>query len=245
MQIAGRLANETDRQLPVSHVELESMLLRTPSKQHETHIRDRLKCNRASPCDTCIRLRKQCEYSDNANRNKPKQRNTGDRLQNLENLVLQFVQNGTPGQLQDERETSESTDHPGTSTTSADTLIDERGTLHDRGGQMNYVDSSHWLSILNEIKEVREQLSNNQAQEEPSTRGMSSQPEVDLVFDPMQPSTLREILQSLPPRTVCDSLLSQYFNSQYLILRRIPILMEMLFAYSFSYCSSTQVSERI
>jgi len=45
--------------------------------------------------------------------------------------------------------------------------FNERGTLHNRGGQMNYVDSSHWLSILNEIKEVGEQLSNTQTQEEP------------------------------------------------------------------------------
>lgn len=89
---------------------------------------------------------------------------------------------------------------------------------------MNYVDSTHWFSILRDIEEVREQLSlsSTQVQEEQSSGVIASQPEVDLIFDPPEQSTVREVLQSLPPRSVCDSLLSQYFNSEYTILRKIP-----------------------
>ena len=191
-------------------------------------MRNRLKCDRGSPCDTCVKRNKQssCEYADNANRNKPKQ-STGDRLQNLENIVLQFLQKEVTGNLQ-EQETKDSrviTDHPRVSKVT-DTLADEYGTLHIRDGQMNYVDSTHWFSILHDIKEVREQLSLSDAQVQGHRSSgdiaSPSQPEVDLIFDTPEPSTFREVLQSLPPRSACDSLLSQYFNSEYTILRKMP-----------------------
>ena len=143
------------------------------------------------------------------------------------------MQNGVTGKLQEQESTnhpggtidvntetdrpSESTDHPAGTT-------DDSGTLHVRGGQVNYVDSSHWVSILHDIKEVREQLSlpNTQVQEDPSFGDVGQQPEADLVFGPPLHLTISEILQSLPPRPVCDSLLSQYFNAQYTLLRMCP-----------------------
>jgi hypothetical protein len=142
----------------------------------------------------------------------------------LENIVLQFLQNDVIGKPQDHvsPDISNSTDHPACSTTDINTATDKRGTLHVRGGQTNYVDSSHWLSILHDIKEVREELSlsNTQVQEDESFDDFGPQPEVDLMFGPLQPLTIPEILRSLPPRPVCDSLLSQFFNSKYMILRR-------------------------
>lgn len=235
---------------------LRALLL---SGVHDTHMRDRSKCNRASPCDTCVKRNQQssCEYADNAVRNQLKQthRSTGDRLQDLENIVLQFVQKGGtgPGEPQEgeidapsesenesesERTRTDHHHHPGSAAsthTAVDTRIitppDERGTLHVQGGQVNYVDSSHWLSILHDIKEVREQLSlpNAQGQEDGQSFGdigpsPQSQPEAELVFGGLvHPLAvdIGEIIRSLPPRPVCDSLLSQYFNSQYMIIRRI------------------------
>ena len=72
------------------------------------------------------------------------------------------------------------------------------------------------------IKEVREQLSssNTQVQEDQSVNNNGPELEMDLVFSPIVAPSMREILQSLPLRAVCDSLLSQYFNSQYMILRK-------------------------
>jgi hypothetical protein len=103
--------------------------------------------------------------------------------------------------------------------------VEERGTLHVQGGQMNFVDSSHWLSILHDIKELRESLNNSQVQGNESIGILSPEPETDLVFGALQLPTLREIIWSLPSRPVCDSLLSQYFNMQYFILRKTPQLL--------------------
>jgi hypothetical protein len=162
---------------------------------------DRLKCNRELPCDACIRRKKHasCKYADNANRDKP-QSSTKDRLENLENKVLHFIQK----EDKSEQNLAVGADH---------------GMLRARGEQLNYVDSSHWRSILNDIKEVREQLS---IQDEPD---MEVQPEVDLVFGPQSAS---DILQSLPSRPVCDGLLSQYFNARYMILRTLFTLAKAL-----------------
>ncbi|KAF2008117.1 hypothetical protein P154DRAFT_479598 [Amniculicola lignicola CBS 123094] len=159
----------------------------------------KLKCNRGSPCDTCIKRDKQssCQYAENANRDKPKN-TTGDRLQNLENAVLQFIQ----------KEATQTQDQPSTYTPATSS---NSGTLRLTGGQPQYVDSTHWLSILNDIKEVREQLS---TQEENDTE---PQPEVDLVF-PTTSCSISEILLSLPPRPVCDGLVSQYFNAKFMML---------------------------
>ncbi|KAF1988217.1 hypothetical protein K402DRAFT_391981 [Aulographum hederae CBS 113979] len=152
----------------------------------------KLKCNRGSPCDTCIRRSKQasCQYAENAIRDKPKH-TTGDRLQNLEKKVLELIQK------EDKPE-----QYPSANT--------DRGILHPTGGEPKYVDSTHWLSILNDIQEVREQLS---TQDEPDE--IQVQPEVDLVFA-SQPAS--DILSFVPPRKVCDLLLSQYFNAKYMTL---------------------------
>jgi hypothetical protein len=162
---------------------------------------DRLKCNRDSPCDACIRRNKQaaCKYADNANRDKL-QSTTKDRLENLEKKVLQFMQ---------KEDKSEDLSVPNL------VVGADQGMLHSRGGQLNYVDSSHWRSILNDIKEVREQLT---IQDEPD---MEVQPEADIVFGPQSASN---ILQFLPSRPVCDGLLSQYFNATYMVLRKLSIL---------------------
>jgi hypothetical protein len=166
-----------------------------------------------------------CEYADNANRNKPK-RTTGDRLENLEKMVLQFVNNGHPEKPQGQRN-NDHTEMPDGARDSVNTGVtppkETRGTLHVQEGQMNYVDSSHWLSILYDIKEVREELilSSFHAHEEKPPDMNDAQPEVDLTFGALKTSSLPEILRSLPPRTVCDSLVSFYFNFSYVVLRKI------------------------
>ncbi|KAL1970425.1 hypothetical protein VTN77DRAFT_5586 [Rasamsonia byssochlamydoides] len=195
---------------------------RPPSSCEPCRIR-KLKCNRGLPCDTCIKRKKQssCEYASNANRNKPntgRQSNLADRLQNLEKLVFQFLQNGVTLQQPDDYRKTNGNENPSVQMTSVERAMETRGSLHVQGDKTNYVDSSHWLSILDDIKDIREQLSLS------NTHAVENEVEneqVDLVFSPMPIPSIREILHSLPPRPVCDSLLSQYFNSRYMIL---PIL---------------------
>lgn len=138
--------------------------------------------------------------------------------------VLQFVQNGAPENIQ-----SHPTDKLEDSTIVPERTppkvmnkpTEERGSLHIQDGQMSYVDSSHWLSILQDIKELRKELSLTETpiQEEQSIGGFNAQPGADLVFGPLQSLTISEILQSLPPKAVCDNLLSYYFNFPFYVLR--------------------------
>jgi hypothetical protein len=92
--------------------------------------------------------------------------------------------------------------------------------LHSQGSQGNYVDSSHWLSILNDIKEVREQLSLSSAQVEEQP-DITKDEDVDLVLGPVPMPNKVDMIKSLPARSVCDSLLSQYFNAQFMSLRKL------------------------
>jgi hypothetical protein len=125
---------------------------------------------------------------------------------------------------------------------------DTNGLLDVNGAETNYVDSSHWLSVLNEIKEVREYLQpGNVAREVLNVNGPGAEASVDLVFGPVQPLQLAEIVRSVPPRHVCDSLLSYYFNTKYMIMRTYLCLRGFFIRdllTLFSNRTSYQISER-
>ena len=203
----------------------------------------KLKCNRASPCDTCIRRNKQaqCHYAGNAKRNRSnvpsKQAQLQEKLKNLENLVSGLVSGQVPnpgarsgsGQGDD----SESNVH-GPSGTGAERITSSKEHLKAQpidkespravlglGGQINYVDGSHWKSILEELKEVREQLT---SEDQPLPRdtsaslGTVSDPDSVLVFPGSTSADLDDILNALPTQAICDVLVSHYFNARYAVL---------------------------
>ncbi|SPO01772.1 uncharacterized protein DNG_04445 [Cephalotrichum gorgonifer] len=90
-------------------------------------------------------------------------------------------------------------------------------------GQVNYIDPSHWMSILEDIKEVREHLSGQvptQPMSHHDTRFNLDHEVTDPSFLPnsVQDVSLDEILSSLPSQPICDMLLSWYFNSRYMVL---------------------------
>ncbi|KAK4237193.1 hypothetical protein C8A03DRAFT_44945 [Achaetomium macrosporum] len=76
---------------------------------------------------------------------------------------------------------------------------------HD--GQVNYLHSTHWLSVLEDIRE-----------DHPSNRDARWDLPVSSVLGLSVNPSLDEILESLPPRQTCDWLLSHYFNARYLCL---------------------------
>ncbi|GAM42118.1 hypothetical protein TCE0_043r15797 [Talaromyces pinophilus] len=81
-----------------------------------------------------------------------------------------------------------------------------------------YIENTHWLSILDDIKEVREQLAQSDIMTSPDSADINEEAqeeeEIDLVLGATQPlPTVQEIINSLPPRPICDMLLSQYFTS--------------------------------
>lgn len=92
----------------------------------------------------------------------------------------------------------------------------------------NYLDSSHWSSLLEDIQEIREQLSPSSAPEHSLTLNSSTtsaewtpqaQDGADIIFGQHEILDHNQILEALPSREVCDSLVSQYFRPRHAILR--------------------------
>lgn len=78
--------------------------------------------------------------------------------------------------------------------------------------------SSPWLSIVDEIKEIREQLAVTPSSIPEETLDRE---DVDLMFGAAHLPTIAEIVGSLPPRPVCDTLVSYYFGSKYMVFRML------------------------
>lgn len=108
-----------------------------------------------------------------------------------------------------------------TGTGGEDTLTPETPHLQETvDGQVNYIDPGHWLSILDDIKEVREHLSVPSQPASQSETGLGADRESDAGFllGSSQNASLDEILSSLPSQPTCDMLLSWYFNSRFMVL---------------------------
>ena len=211
---------------------------------HEAYCR--LKCNRGSPCDSCVRrgLSSLCTYAPNASRGKPASSGRGelkDRLNTLENLVSSFLSvdavirprtspenqiltgndaitgpSGIGVNTPSEQESSIS------GSTVEEALTPETPHLQETlSGQVNYIDRGHWLSILDDIKEVREHLYLSSPPVSQNETVLSVDcPDSDAGFHLGSPpdASLDDILTSLPSRSTCDMLLSWYFNSRFMVL---------------------------
>ncbi|CAI6091691.1 unnamed protein product [Clonostachys chloroleuca] len=205
----------------------------------------KLKCNRELPCDSCVKRNKSslCHYASNANRTRPApsgpQRELKERLHTLEAMVSSFLSGdaviqtdrgrvndstrrapSASGALQNVTP-SESNSSPGPAGGEANALTPETPHMHETGdGQVHYIDRNHWLSILEDIKEVREHLSGSS---HPSPYDGGSQehdriePDASFLFGANPNVDISDILTSLPPQPVCDRLLSFYFSTRFLV----------------------------
>lgn len=92
--------------------------------------------------------------------------------------------------------------------------------LHDQNGDAVYTDPSHWMSILQEIKFVRESLPSPESSAPDDTLHSDSGPGFDLNLNmgPGDRFSIADALACLPTQPVCDMLLSKYFNSRYMVL---------------------------
>ncbi|KAK8107275.1 uncharacterized protein PG998_009288 [Apiospora kogelbergensis] len=88
-------------------------------------------------------------------------------------------------------------------------------------GQVNYIDPSHWLSILDDIKEVREHLSVPNQSRGHSGMALDANhmtPDATFLSLPTQTLSLNDALSALPTRSTCDRLVSWYFNARFMVL---------------------------
>ncbi|KAK8025003.1 hypothetical protein PG990_002826 [Apiospora arundinis] len=211
----------------------------------------KLKCNRNLPCDTCTKRGKSsiCVYAPNASRNRPehnKSRDMKDRLNALERLVSSFLAGEAPARTSpsagsennstssegisipvhtplSERHGPPTAPNIGISRSSKEpSLSPETPNLQETGdGQVNYIDPSHWLSILDDIKEVREHLSVPKQPTGHSAMSLDANhmtPDAISLSMPTQTLSLNDALSALPTRSTCDRLISWYFNGRFMVL---------------------------
>jgi hypothetical protein len=121
-------------------------------------------------------------------------------------------------------------------------------TLHTYG-KTSHVDPSHWVSILEDIKEVRESLSAVDPfslLEPPRDDGTSEHPDLSLALGSEHGLQIKDILVSLPTRPICDMLVSRYFNARYMVLGSLlsnyPPLYIWLILGQCRYCALGKVS---
>ncbi|OAX79844.1 hypothetical protein ACJ72_05837, partial [Emergomyces africanus] len=179
-----------------------------------------LKCNRNRPCENCAKRSLLCVYPNLANYNaydqRPRQSNRStprvlqDRLQHLEELVTSLVNdraNATSLSPNDAasdpaQQTEEVADSFGR------LVVDESGT--------NYVGSSHWQTILDELADVKEYLetSARQLQEAPpSEPSHSAENGIELFLGMNQNISREEILHTIPSKPAVDCLVSRFLQS--------------------------------
>ncbi|EHK42629.1 hypothetical protein TRIATDRAFT_2481, partial [Trichoderma atroviride IMI 206040] len=181
--------------------------------------------NRGQPCEGCVKRGQaaSCRYAPNAIRNKPRAQkvNIQERLDKLESLLSSMVSTASPPAPVDFGAALGAGHHgksaAGSGSGSSTSKLPHR---HESGdGQVVYVDPSHWMAILDEIKEVREHLSASDhplLQEQSQHKSHPPEEEVSFLYGASPATNMEDILTDLPPRQTCDSLISQYFNSQFM-----------------------------
>ncbi|EXL42891.1 hypothetical protein FOCG_14459 [Fusarium oxysporum f. sp. radicis-lycopersici 26381] len=210
-----------------------------PPKSCEPCRTRKLKCNRSLPCDSCIKRNKQtlCHYASNADRHDKrgeKNESVADRLKNLESLIATVAQKSqkkdslsalslNENSLQKEYQTPS----PRNAQPSQNFISEAFAHSDDNiaSGLVGQVDSSHWSSILENIRAIRDEL----PAASPQTSTLSSvtlnneasTSEADFDMGSPDGLSIEHILSALPPRQVCDTLISVFFLSHYTMM---PIL---------------------
>jgi hypothetical protein len=177
----------------------------------------RLRCDRNTPCASCVRLGRASACSvplpqkaatheivpiDPSTR-----RILQDRINQLESLVRSLLEK-QPDKL--------TTSTTGNTLPSEATAIAKEGDLiaHDFGRinlkdhESSYVESDHWMAILDEISDLRDTV------DEPvnGSRSDGSQPKADLFLLQTYPATKMDIIAAIPPRIIVDSIIAKYFQ---------------------------------
>ncbi|KAI2616307.1 fungal-specific transcription factor domain-containing protein [Hypoxylon sp. NC1633] len=194
----------------------------------------KLRCDRQSPCGGCVRRGKaiECTYTSSEQERKDavdyrphtRGQQARQRVAHLENLVIEMRNMlQSPSQPSDDtasRSTALSNSGPSLAPP-VDHVTDDMGRLRLTEHQAVYTGSSHWVTILDDIRHLKDELS-----EEYSNSIADSEPpqlDDDLVYESptnrvsllnSAPSLSREqILAMVPPRKIVDRHVAQFFNN--------------------------------
>ncbi|EKG18166.1 hypothetical protein MPH_04555 [Macrophomina phaseolina MS6] len=202
----------------------------------------KLKCNRQHPaCDQCVKRSREshCNYVPPPPKDRTrKAKDMRGRIRHLESLVVDLMNGKDPRTLvlnppdpqassrrlptpdQPSPEHPVASDGPKTHSSSGDDEISfpsAFGALKISDEETTYMGGSHWMAVLNDIKEVKSFLELEEDEEQESERQES---EVDtelphrytLIVGSPKPLSKRELLQNLPPKAECDKLLTLYLR---------------------------------
>ncbi|KAF4495961.1 transcriptional regulatory [Fusarium agapanthi] len=189
------------------------------------------------PCRTRKNNHALCQYASNADREDKRYdgKSVSDRLNptaaqrtQKSNPTSYRHTNGSTAQKQNGLSGTDNVQLSGISRTEA--AASSSHTVSS--GLMGQVDPSHWSSMLQNIRAIREEL----PAASPHTSTLSSVtlnndvPTSHVNLDMASPDgmTIEHILSALPPRQVCDTLVSVFFLSHYTMMRK-PVSRSMHF----------------
>lgn len=177
----------------------------------------RLKCNREYPCGTCSKrgLDKSCTYPPDPMQPSRLGRSSSNmqaRIQQLESLVVTLMQ-------QSKSVTREDSAVPPTH--EMDNRADDISSQSDHGsikfnnfGNSSYVNSSHWVAVLDGIAELKDYFEYEEREPaQPAFGPTSSVVGPQLLLGCPYYITREQVLASLPGKPEVDRLVSFYFNS--------------------------------
>ncbi|KAL1624645.1 hypothetical protein SLS56_007785 [Neofusicoccum ribis] len=202
----------------------------------------KLKCNRQHPaCDQCVKRSReaQCNYVPPPPKDRTrKAKDMRGRIRHLESLVVDLMNGKDPRALslnpadpqsssrrlptpdQPSPEHHAASDGPKTHSSSGDNDLSfpsAFGALKISDEETMYMGGSHWMAVLNDIKEVKSFLEFKEEEEQESEKPDS---EVDtelphrytLIVGSPKPLSKRELLQNLPPKAEVDKLVNVYLR---------------------------------
>ncbi|KAJ9481552.1 hypothetical protein VN97_g11920 [Penicillium thymicola] len=205
----------------------------------------KLKCNRTNPCENCVKRgdAASCNYAQPNSRKKNSTQqvsNTPDDMQNridrLEGLVLSLMTNGSQSAgpaaamaaLSGESSTgstrfshdidAEEDGMEGAEESDTDQVTKSFGVMKMDNNKSYYISDAHWVSVLNDISEVRSFFATHKKQlEEQVEKVKAARPASDttganLLFGINRSMSRGEIMSGLPSKYTTDILIARYFN---------------------------------
>ncbi|KAI8964657.1 fungal-specific transcription factor domain-containing protein [Daldinia sp. FL1419] len=192
----------------------------------------KLRCDRQSPCAACARRGKseECVYSCSEQERKDavdyrpltRGQQARRRVARLENLVIEMVQNSrqpsSNGETLNVALGDDGLQHLDGN------VVDDMGKLSLADNHAIYTGSSHWVTILDDIRHLKNELPEEYPEEYSDSNVSLEPPLFDTGLMQGSPSTSRSILNSapslpreqivamMPPRRVVDRHVSRFFN---------------------------------
>ncbi|KAI1370171.1 fungal-specific transcription factor domain-containing protein [Hypoxylon crocopeplum] len=194
----------------------------------------KLRCDRQYPCSACVRRGRaaECAYSSSEQERKDaidyrphtRRQQARQRVARLENLIIEMrdkeQSSRQPSGEVSARSTAPSNGEPPLATLGSH-VIDDMGNLNLTDNHAVYTGSSHWVTILEDIRGLRDELgedySNSAASPEPAPLDAGlmcgSQPTGISLLNSAPCLAREQILSMMPPRKVVDRHVSQFFNT--------------------------------